>query len=168
MKKAEEIYKNLNIFAGMQATSKQIKPLNSIKLDKIERDKQRERTAGKAWGMMPKVELTDEVKNDLKALKYRNQIFAKRFYKNNDSDKLPTYFAIGTVVDDNGVRGKTERLTKKERKRSLAQQFLMDDEAQGFSKKKYENLNDRRRRMGEKKKELKMRKFSKKNGFKQK
>ena len=72
MKKAEEIYKNLNIFSGMPATSKQIKPLNSMKLDKKERDKQREQTAGKKWGMMPKVELTEEIKNDLKALKYRN------------------------------------------------------------------------------------------------
>ena len=31
----------------------------------------------------------------------------------------------------------------------------MDDEAQGFSKKKYEKLNDKRRRMGDKKQKLK-------------
>ena len=37
---------------------------------------------------------------------------------------------------------------------SIARQFLMDDEAQGFSKRKYEKLNDKRRRMGEKKQKL--------------
>lgn len=31
----------------------------------------------------------------------------------------------------------------------------MDDQAAGFSKRKYEGLNDKRRRMGEKKKQLK-------------
>ncbi len=31
----------------------------------------------------------------------------------------------------------------------------MDDQANGFSKRKYESLNDKRRRMGDKKKQLK-------------
>ena len=38
---------------------------------------------------------------------------------------------------------------------SIAAQFLRDDEAQGFSKRKYEKVNDKRRRMGEKKQKLK-------------
>ena len=70
-------------------------------------------TTGKGWGEMPKVELTDEIKNDLKAIMFRNQIFPKRFYKNNDSEKLPTYFQIGTIVDDT-AGSKRDRLTKKE------------------------------------------------------
>ena len=39
--------------------AKSIKPINSVWLDKKERQKQREMDAGKAWGSMPKVELTD-------------------------------------------------------------------------------------------------------------
>jgi hypothetical protein len=63
---------------------------------------------------MPKVELTEALKNDLKAIKFRNQIFPKRFYKNADSDALPKYFQIGTVVEGNGALGsKGDRLTKK-------------------------------------------------------
>ena len=85
----------------------------------------------------------------------RNQIFPKRFYRNNDSNKLPEYFQIGTVVDDGNVGSRVGRLTKKEQKKSIAQQFLMDDQSAGFSKRKYENLNDKRRRMGDKKKLLK-------------
>lgn len=61
---------------------------------------------------------------------------------------------------------RTERLTKKEAKGSLAQQFLRDDEAKGFSKRKYEQTNERLRRMGEKKRRLKLGKA--KNKFKSK
>ena len=87
---------------------------------------------------MEKVELTDEVKADLRAIRLRNQIFKNRFYKTNDSNKLPEYFQIGTVVDDpRDVAGRKDRWTKKERKGGIASQFLMDDEAQGFSKKKF-------------------------------
>ena len=39
--------------------AKSIKPLNSVWLDKKERQKQREQDASKAWGSMPKVELTE-------------------------------------------------------------------------------------------------------------
>ena len=52
----------------------------------------REETAGKNWGHMKKVELTVEIKADLRALKLRNQLFSDRFYKTNDSKKLPEYF----------------------------------------------------------------------------
>jgi len=50
------------------------------------------------------------------------------------------------------------RLTNKEKKGSLAEQFLRDDEAKAFSKRKYEKINERLRRMGDKKKKLKINK----------
>ena len=116
---------------------------------------------------MPQVELTEELKADLKALKLRNYIYPNRFYKTPDSKNLPQYFQIGTIVTDkNDMR--TERLTKKEAKGSLAEQFLKDDEARGFSKKKYEAVNERSRRMGEKRRNYKMNKakFRRNNKFK--
>lgn len=130
--------------------------MNSIKLDKKERDEIKKSTTGKAWGSMDKVELTDELKRDLKTIKFRNQIFPKRFYKNADQDTLPTFFQIGTI-QDNSAAGIKGRLTKKMQKKSIAQQFLMDDEASKFSKRKYETLNDSRRRMGKKKAAMKNR-----------
>jgi Fcf2 pre-rRNA processing len=106
---------------------------------------------------MPKVELTEELKADLKALKLRNYIYPNRFYKTSDSKTLPKFFQIGTIVTDkNDMR--TERLTKREAKGSLAEQFLRDDQAKGFSKRKYEQVNERNRRMGEKKRNLKINK----------
>jgi uncharacterized membrane protein YcgQ (UPF0703/DUF1980 family) len=116
---------------------------------------------------MPKVELTEELKADLKALKLRNFIYPSRFYKTNDSKKLPQFFQVGTIVTDkNDMR--TERLTKKESKGGIAQQFLRDDEAKQFSKRKYEGVNDKLRRMGEKKKRMKINKdkFKRSNRFK--
>ena len=106
---------------------------------------------------MPKVELTDELKADLKALKLRNFIYPNRFYKTNDSKKLPQYFQIGTIVTDkNDMR--TERMTKKEAKGGIAQQFLRDDEAKQFSKRKYEKVNEKMRRMGDKRRKMKINK----------
>jgi len=116
---------------------------------------------------MPKVELTEELKADLKALKLRNFIYPNRFYKTNDSKKLPQYFQIGTIVTDkNDMR--TERMTKKEAKGGIAQQFLKDDEAKQFSKRKYEKINERLRRMGDKKRRIRIHKerHSKGNRFK--
>uniref|UniRef100_A0A7S3CRG7 Fcf2 pre-rRNA processing C-terminal domain-containing protein n=1 Tax=Strombidium rassoulzadegani TaxID=1082188 RepID=A0A7S3CRG7_9SPIT len=108
---------------------------------------------------MKKVELTEEVKADLRAIKLRNQIFKDRFYKTSEFKKLPQYFQIGTVVDDPRVEGgNADRLTKKQRKGTIAEQFLMDDQHNGFSKRKYESLNDKRRRMGDKKRNMKVNK----------
>lgn len=66
-----------------------IGPLNNIKLKEKERREQREATAGRKWGEMPKVEMTEELKADLRALQLRNFIYPNRFYKTNDSKKLP-------------------------------------------------------------------------------
>lgn len=41
---------------------------------------------------MSRVELTEEVKADLRAIKLRNQIFKDRFYKSSDFKKLPEFF----------------------------------------------------------------------------
>lgn len=52
------------------------------------------KTTGKGWFNMKQPELTDEVMMDLKAIKMRNLIYRKRFYKGNDTNKLPTFFQV--------------------------------------------------------------------------
>ena len=151
---------------SIAVNDKKIKPLNSVELDRKARMKERETNTGKAWGYMPKVEMTEELKTDLRTIQMRNMIFPKRFYRANDSKKLPEYFQIGTVVDDGGIHSRVGRLKKKDQKKSIAQQFLMDDQGSGFSKRKYETLNDKRRRMGDKKKALKRNKFQAKMAHK--
>ena len=92
LKKAEDLLKNQGVFKDIAPNAKSIKPLLSQKLDLKERQKKREETTGLSWGHMKKVELTEEVKADLRAIKMRNQIFAKAHYKGNDYKKLPEYF----------------------------------------------------------------------------
>ena len=43
---------------------------------------------------MKQPELTDELIMDLKAIKMRNLIYKKRFYKGNDSRELPKFFQV--------------------------------------------------------------------------
>ena len=73
-RKAEELFQKHSLFASgkIAADAKSIKPLNSVELDRKQRQKEREMNAGKAWGYMPKVELTEELKMDLKAIQMRN------------------------------------------------------------------------------------------------
>jgi hypothetical protein len=71
MRKANQIFESMNIFKGLPINAGSIKPMFNDKLEKKERLKQKEMTAGKAWGSMPKVELTEELRNDLKAIKFR-------------------------------------------------------------------------------------------------
>ena len=165
IKRAEALLMKKGIFNSIPVNAKTIPPLNNEALLKKKRKEDREKTAGKKWGEMPKVELTEELKADLRAIKLRNFIYPNRFYKANDTNKLPTYFQIGTIVTDKSDT-RMDRLTKKEAKGSIAQQFLKDDEANNFSKRKYEKTNDRLRRMGNKKQQLKG--FKAKNKFKNK
>lgn len=53
---------------------------------------------------------------------------------------------------ENKTDAPNERLTRKQKKGGIADYFLKDDESIFFSKNKYETLNDKWRRMGNKKK----------------
>ncbi|KAG8511034.1 Deoxynucleotidyltransferase terminal-interacting protein 2 [Galemys pyrenaicus] len=91
------------------------------------RRKERQKTAGDGWFGMKAPELTDELKNDLKALKMRASMDPKRFYKKNDRDGFPKYFQIGTIVD-NPADFYHSRIPKKQRKRTIVEELLADSE----------------------------------------
>ncbi|CAJ0750530.1 18058_t:CDS:2 [Entrophospora sp. SA101] len=82
---------------------------------------------------MPKPEITPEIKNDLQVLKLRNVLDPKRFYKKDNSKKFPKYFQIGTIIE-----GPTEfyssRLPRKERKQTIVDELLADDQAKKYYK----------------------------------
>ena len=71
MKRANKLFETQNLFQGA-LNAKVIKPMFSDKLDKKQRILDREKNAGAAWGSMEKVELTEELKYDLKTIKFRN------------------------------------------------------------------------------------------------
>ena len=98
-------------------------------------ERKRRRQAERAWHELPEQTLTPALKRELRLLKLRSAADPKRFYKRNDSTKLPTRFAVGTVIE-----GATEfysaRLTKKERKQTMAEELLADKRLRAYRKKR--------------------------------
>lgn len=106
---------------------------------KLKRREERAKTTGGGWYNMRAPELTEDLKNDLKALKMRSALDPKRFYKKNDREGFPKYFQVGTVVD-NPIDFYHSRIPKKERKRTLVEELLADAEFRSFNKRKYREI----------------------------
>ncbi|XP_037682535.1 deoxynucleotidyltransferase terminal-interacting protein 2 [Choloepus didactylus] len=122
------------------------------------RRKERQKTAGDGWFGMKAPELTDQLKNDLKALKMRASMDPKRFYKKNDRDGFPKYFQIGTIVD-NPADFYHSRIPKKQRKRTIVEELLADSKFRRYNRRKYSEI------MAEKAANAAGKKFRKKKKF---
>ncbi|CEM06432.1 unnamed protein product [Vitrella brassicaformis CCMP3155] len=132
-------------------------PLQAAPLDSTkERQKQRKKEQADKldqWFGLPKQELTPEVKNELLALRLRGVADPKRFYKGQDSKKLPTHFHIAKVVEGGmpGVGGGRESiargaLSRRRNRRggeSLLSDLLKSAEVDKWSKRKYGELQQR-------------------------
>uniref|UniRef100_A0A2K6GT47 Deoxynucleotidyltransferase terminal interacting protein 2 n=1 Tax=Propithecus coquereli TaxID=379532 RepID=A0A2K6GT47_PROCO len=125
---------------------------------KKKRRKERQKTAGDGWFGMKAPEMTDELKNDLKALKMRASMDPKRFYKKNDRDGFPKYFQMGTIVD-NPADFYHSRIPKKQRKRTIVEELLADSEFRRYNRRKYSEI------MAEKAANAAGKKFRKKKKF---
>ncbi|CAK1548141.1 unnamed protein product [Leptosia nina] len=111
------------------------------KLRKAERLK----TKGRGWFNMAAPELTPELKRDLQLLRMRSALDPKHFYKKNDMEVLPKYFQVGKVMDS-PLDHVNERLTKKQRKRTIVDELLADADLQKYNKKKYKEIMDEKRK----------------------
>ncbi|XP_045456268.1 deoxynucleotidyltransferase terminal-interacting protein 2 [Melitaea cinxia] len=109
------------------------------------RKKRRERTKGPEWFNMKAPEVTEELKNDLQVLKMRSALDPKHFYKKNDMEVLPKYFQVGRVMDS-AVDHVNERLTRKQRKRTMVDELLADADFQKYNKKKYKEIIEEKRK----------------------
>ncbi|XP_034840898.1 deoxynucleotidyltransferase terminal-interacting protein 2 [Maniola hyperantus] len=109
------------------------------------RKREREKTKGPQWFNMPVPEMTEELKNDLQVLKMRSALDPKHFYKKNDMEVLPKYFQVGKIMDS-PLDHVNERLTRKDRKRTMVDELLADAEFQKYNKKKYKEIIDDKRR----------------------
>uniref|UniRef100_A0A5B6YKX3 Putative rRNA-processing protein fcf2-like n=1 Tax=Davidia involucrata TaxID=16924 RepID=A0A5B6YKX3_DAVIN len=125
-----------------------VPPNNPRKLNKLLR-KQVKDTAGKNWFDMPAPTITPELKKDLQLLKLRSAIDPKRHYKKGDSKSktLPKYFQIGTVIES-ASEFFTGRLTKKERKATLADELLSDSTHGEYRKRKVREIEELNRPAG--------------------
>ena len=119
------------------------------KLKKLKRE-EREKTKGKDWFNMPALEMTEERQRDLEMVQMRKVLDPKRFYKKNNSDNLPKYFQIGTIVD-NAADFYTDRVAKKDRKQTMVDELLADAEFKKYQKRKYvEIIEDKVKKQGSK------------------
>nr|XP_053637243.1 LOW QUALITY PROTEIN: uncharacterized protein LOC128692194 [Cherax quadricarinatus] len=101
--------------------------------------REREKTKGPGWFNMKAPELTEEVKRDLEVLQMRSVLDPKRHFKSTDMKVLPKYFHLGRVVD-NPIEFYSSRIPKKERKRTLAEEIIHDEEALRYQKRKYTEI----------------------------
>lgn len=102
--------------------------------------KEKKATAGADWYNLPRTDLTPELRRDLQLLKMRNVLDPKRHYKKSDSKSdVPAFSQVGTVIE-----GPTEyfnsRVNKKDRKRTIVEEVLAQEEASGKFKKKYDDI----------------------------
>ncbi|XP_061351075.1 rRNA-processing protein fcf2-like [Gastrolobium bilobum] len=139
-----------------------VPPNDPRKLNKLLR-KQVKDTAGKNWFNMPAQTITPELQKDLKLLKLRGAIDPKRHYKKGDSKSktLPKYFQVGTIVDS-PLDFFSGRLTKKERKASLADELLSDQNLAAYRKRKVREIEEQNRPAGNEKWKIKGRDSRKK------
>nr|AFK35831.1 unknown [Lotus japonicus] len=123
-------------------------PNDPRKLNKLLR-KQVKDTAGKNWFNMPAQTITLELQKDLKLLKLRGAIDPKRHHKKGDSKSktLPKYFQMGTVVDS-PLDFFSGRLTKKERRASLADELLADQNLVAYRKRKVREIEEQNKPAG--------------------
>jgi hypothetical protein len=96
-------------------------------------------TAGRNWFGLPAATITEEVKTDLRVLRLRSAYDPKTFYKKFDDTKFPKYFQFGTVVEG-AADSRSDRLSRKQRKRTLAEEILADQHLTSARKKRYSKL----------------------------
>lgn len=91
---------------------------------------------------MPKTELTPELRRDLQLLKMRSVLDPKRHYKkDNSKNDVPAFSQVGTVIE-----GATEfyssRLNNKERKQTILEEVVAQEQESGRFQRKYQDINN--------------------------
>lgn len=87
------------------------------------------------WFTLPKHELSNEMKRDLMLLKHRAALDPKRHYKKNKWE-IPERFQMGTIIEGEGEFF-SSRLNKKQRKSTILEGLMVDDNTNKFFKRKY-------------------------------
>ncbi|XP_061992001.1 rRNA-processing protein fcf2-like [Rosa rugosa] len=119
-----------------------VPPNNPKTLNKLQR-KQLKDTTGSNWFDMPAPTMTPELQKDLQLLKLRSVMDPKRHYKKGDS-QTSKYFQVGTVVESSSEFF-SGRLTKKERKATVAEELLSDPALATYRKRKVREIEEKNR-----------------------
>ena len=103
------------------------------------------------WYEIPKRELTPALRRELRLLKMRGVTDTKRFYKGNDTSKLPTRFQMGTVIEG-AAEFYSSRLSRRERKATFVEEALADEQQQQQRKRRFAEIQEKRARLVKNKK----------------
>ena len=95
-------------------------------------------TAGPKWFDMPAPVMTPELKREVQAMRLRNALDPKRFYKGGSKDsQLPEFFQVGHVLESS--QRATNAREGKTRKRTFVEELLEDDKAKAYAKRKFQD-----------------------------
>ncbi|KAH3682564.1 hypothetical protein WICPIJ_006476 [Wickerhamomyces pijperi] len=98
--------------------------------------------AGDKWFGMPKGELTESVKNDMKVIEKRAALDPKRHYK-KDKWKVPEYFQMGTIIEGN-TEFYSSRLKRKERHSTILESVMNDKDTKHYFKRRYDEVQTKK------------------------
>ena len=91
-------------------------------------------------------QMTEELENEYKVLELRGSLDPKRYYNEKRSKKgRPKFFQIGRMVEGPGEFS-SNRLSKKNKKRTMVEELLADAEFQRYNKARFAKLQVSRRR----------------------
>ncbi|KAG8072250.1 hypothetical protein GUJ93_ZPchr0006g45182 [Zizania palustris] len=108
-----------------------VPPRDPRKANKLARKNVKD-TTGKGWFDMPAPTITPELKKDLEILQLRHVMDPKRHFKRSGKSKaLPKYFQVGTVIEP-ASEFFSSRLTKRERKTTLVDELLSDQQLKNY------------------------------------
>lgn len=93
-------------------------------------------TAGPKWFNMPAPELTPELKREIHAMRLRNALDPKRFYKGGakDDKKMPEFFSVGHLLPS--ARAASNATPSIARKRTFVEELVDDEQARAYTKRK--------------------------------
>eukprot|EP00929_Paragymnodinium_shiwhaense_P017059 TRINITY_DN12596_c0_g1_i1.p1 TRINITY_DN12596_c0_g1~~TRINITY_DN12596_c0_g1_i1.p1 ORF type:complete len:264 (-),score=94.42 TRINITY_DN12596_c0_g1_i1:167-958(-) len=120
-----------------------VRPVDDRKLRNKAAKEMRESRLDK-WFGMKKQQLNPDLEKELKAIKLRGNVDPKRFYKGNDTSKLPEYFAVATEVRG-GMRPTGFEAHQRSGRggQSFLESVLQDSKAQEWTWKKTGEVMDR-------------------------
>lgn len=94
-------------------------------------------TSGKNWFNLTATAMTEELKQDLRAVRMRSALDPKRFYK--ALDRPSKFVQLGTVIEGRGEYH-SARLTRKERRTNLVEELMADEKARQYTKRKFNSI----------------------------
>ncbi|KAI5481283.1 rRNA processing protein Fcf2 [Pseudohyphozyma bogoriensis] len=107
-----------------------------VPMSKKQRKAAQPRTAGPKWFDMPAPDMTPELKREIQAMRLRNSLDPKRFYRGGakEDKKMPEFFSVGHILPSQ--RGASTAAPAIARKRTFVEELVEDEQAKAYTKRK--------------------------------